>query len=213
MTLKLPPFDQPMVDLATGRITLPWKDYFRFWKEINSKINALDSYTPGNLVRISSDGNLVDGGSEFAISKFSAYDDAGGISLGSSDTDLTWDTETWKDSDFYHTDGSAEIRCNFAGKVEITLYGTLYVATHVGTTIAQCRVRQWSARDMSWSDIGGLKAELTFSAASQRLNFTIMQTTSVLQDDRIKAVGIITSGSSTIDTIAGACGIKLERKQ
>lgn len=210
--IKEPPFTQPMVN-KQGMITLAWMDYFRFWEDINNKIDVLSDFTPGNLVRANSDGGITDAGSGFAISKFTAYDATGEISIGiGSWTDIDWDTETVKDSDFWHdadTPGT-EIRCDFNGTVEITLYGTLYVDTHVNSTLVECKAQKDSGDD--YEDIPGLLAGMTFSAASQRLNFTVMQTVSITNGDNIKAMMSATSGGSTIKTVANACGIKIERK-
>ena len=56
---------------------------------------------------------------------FCAYDHTGGLNIGTSTTDLTYDTEVQKNYDYTHTEGNAGITVNNSGLYFISAEMTL----------------------------------------------------------------------------------------
>ncbi len=209
MGLEGMPRREPFSIQQNGPNNPVWIDWlFKALTEINDKLDNLSSYSSGNFVKVGAEGQLEDSGVSSSGDNISLEDVAGDISLGiGSWTDLTWDTESDKDTPFQHDDGAATVKLAYSGTATIIFHGTLYVDTHVNTTLVKTKVQRDTGND--FVDVPTTTSGLSFSYDAQELNFSVTKTLNVNKGDIIKCVSSATSGGSTIKTLADSFGLKI----
>lgn len=214
--IKKAPFGHPAVD-DKGFFTSPWVEYWAFIDNINDKVDKLTTYTPGNLVRITASGNIEDAEKVAGLEGIAVYDSLGGTAAGAAGawTDMPYDTDTRKDSNFHHNDPASsnpiDIVCDFNGSVRMSMYGTLQLATYVDTTQVCVKGTKYSTLK-GMEDISQLVTYMTFRAASQYMTYTVTQSVSVTSGNILRTAISAVSGSSTIKTVALATGVIVERE-
>ena len=201
-----PPFLAKFVN-ENGKLSKEWHPFFN---ELYEMLKGVKSGSSGNLVSIDSLNRLGDS-DVLATAKeiFSAYDEVGDNELTSGAwADLPWDKDSQESDDFEHPDDDSDIKCLFTGTLKLTYHVTAYVSSHTDNTTIQTKAQYYR---YSWEDIDGTLSEGYHRAADTRSNLSGKRIMSVRNKDRIKIVGSVTSGNSTILTVANACSITIER--
>ncbi len=148
----------------------------------------------------------VDGAIVQRQGHFYAYDNAGGTSIGTSWTDITWDTEVREGDIYTHATDSASIDINEAGWYLITYECTMDTSTSTRNTVDHRLLADGT-------EIGGTRRSSYHRLASDGEDTA--KTTTLHQvlgsSDTIKAQAIADE-SSSITTVADGCRIIITRK-
>ena len=200
-----PLFRLPIVD-SNGMVTKAWLPFFR---DIGESLEKLKDTTAGNLITIDSTGRLVDSAvTALTGETFSAYNDEALEIDTSDDTLIIFDKVSSDSEQFKMQAENIDVVCLFEGTVKITYHSNLECTTYSNNTVIQQKL-QLGRRD--YEDINGSLKECIIKSASERPNMSCKKLLDVKKFDIIRSIFSVSSGSSTVKTVAGACNITLER--
>ena len=141
---------------------------------------------------------------------FYAYDAAGDIDISSGLTDITLDTEVKKDSEFTHSNDSAEIEINTTDLYEITYYIGTYVTS--GSSRSDSIAKLQKDTGGGYADIPGTIGPMYNRQSSQGYANACVTVLHTLNDgDKIKLVAQRNSGTNTILTLANSAGLVIRK--
>lgn len=139
---------------------------------------------------------------------FFAYDAAGGTAIASTPTDITFDTEVRKDSEYSHTGNSGDITINTSGNYIIKYQCTMDA---IGT--ARYTVNHWLELDSGngFSEIGGTRSGSYHRITNDALdNANIERYISLNSGDIIK-VRASADTNGVILTMPNSCRLEIKR--
>jgi hypothetical protein len=194
-----------MVD-KDGYVTKAWMPFLR---DIGESLEQINAASEGNLIAVDSTGRLV--GSSVTDQRgetFSAYNEDALEIDTSDDTLIIFDTVSNESDQFEKQSGSVDIVCLFDGTVKITYHTTVECTTYSNNTTIQQKL-QLGRTD--YTDIDGTLSECIIKSSSDRANMSAKRLLDVKKFDIIRSVFSVVSGSSTVETVAEACNITLER--
>jgi len=200
-----PPFLAKILD-DNGRLSKEWHPFFN---ELYAMLKGVKTGSSGNLVSIDSLHRLGDSDVVASPDAFLSLYDQGGENEFTSGAwaDFTWDTTFKKNNNYSHSTDDEEIRLLFSGDIKITYHLTAYTSSYTDLTTANAKLQLYRT---GWEDIDGTLSIAQLGSGDNQ-NLTGKRILTVKKKDKLKLVGSVTAGSSTILTVANACSITIER--
>lgn len=138
---------------------------------------------------------------------FDGYDAAGGAALGASPswTDIPWDTERQKDSNYTHTASSAEVTIGESGRYKITYR----VTGNQISSASALNTRLMVDTGSGFGEVPGTRSSQAATAVGADLTTVGMALLDVTSGDIIKVQGQSNAGGST-DLVADGSSLIIE---
>lgn len=146
----------------------------------------------------------------FGEKVFWGYDTAGGINISSGWTDITLDSEGYKDDEFTHSADSAVVEVDEDGIYQITYYVTTYITSGSSRSDSEARIviDTGSGYVEEAGSIGGMYNR---TAGEDLANASVTIIKSLSATDKIKLQARRNSGSDTVVTWPNSCGLVIRK--
>jgi hypothetical protein len=141
---------------------------------------------------------------------FSAYDAGGAINLNSGFTAITWDTESYKDADYYtHSADSANVTVLKTGIYKITV--NLSITTALSLTQATSTARLEIDTGGGFTALAGTTSVTNLGTVAGGSGCVVSAYFGTISAGNVlRATAERTTGSGTVTTLANGCRILIE---